>query len=164
MSWSGTWSFLIAWSVVKFGAEVRSGSRIHSHADGWRCFSSIEVSHLLLSRPIDKSDLYHAHGLLLLHTAWPPFSSYIFTSSTRTHFIPISNFYKMSGVDVNSDGKPYHGEIDRLHCIKNAFASLCLWIEHGEKIEKKHKEPAEHPESKDHTPHHGHDNQVRSSI
>ena len=33
-------------------------------------------------------------------------------------------------------------------------------LEHGDKIEKKVKEPAEHPEAKDHTPHHGHDNQV----
>jgi hypothetical protein len=35
-----------------------------------------------------------------------------------------------------------------------------LYIEHGDKTEKKKPEPAEHPEAKDHVPHHGHDNQV----
>jgi hypothetical protein len=37
---------------------------------------------------------------------------------------------------------------------------LIINVEHGDKIEKKKHEPVEHPEAKDHTPHHGHDNQV----
>ncbi|CAF0807919.1 unnamed protein product [Adineta ricciae] len=50
----------------------------------------------------------------------------------------------MSGVDLNSDGKPYH--------------------EHGDKIEKKNREPHEHPEAKDQAPHHGHDNQFHKDL
>ncbi|CAF3459625.1 unnamed protein product [Rotaria sp. Silwood1] len=46
----------------------------------------------------------------------------------------------MSGVDVNSEGKPYH--------------------KHADRVEKKKHEPVEYSEAKDHTPHHGHDNQI----
>ncbi|CAF1179670.1 unnamed protein product [Adineta steineri] len=51
---------------------------------------------------------------------------------------------EMSGADVNSEGKPYH--------------------QHGDKIEKKKHEPSEHPEAKDITPHHGHDNQFHKDL
>lgn len=62
----------------------------------------------------------------------------------------------MSGGDVNSEGKPYHGK----RIISNYNKLLFKTLEHGaDKTEKKAHEPEVHHEAKEHIPH-GHNNQV----
>jgi len=53
----------------------------------------------------------------------------------------------MSGADVNSEGKPYHEHGDKKDTKEEHDTSKC-----------------EHSNVKDHTPHHGHDNQFHKDM